>query len=260
MQNVSEFYENKEFQDTQLELKEKRIEIEKGGLLGKVVKALNSFAISCESILDIGGGSGINLVLYSEATGAKRLCSLDIREPKLKLPEIQYFKMPIEKMDQLGLPKFDVIVLTEVIEHIFDPDNLIENAIKLLNDHGILIITTPNLSGFLNIVTLSLGFQPVDTEVSVSHRYGRPFKSGRGEIVGHIRVFTLRALSEMLHAHGLEIVSLKSCGRLLADRNVSFSLRLISVIDRCFSHLYKHGGTRMIAVCKKMGGQRPPQL
>ena len=41
--------------------------------------------------------------------------------------------------------KFDAIVNAENIEHIIDSDKLIKDISDLLNDHGLLYLTTPNI-------------------------------------------------------------------------------------------------------------------
>ena len=138
--------------------------------------------------------------------------------------------------------------MTEVIEHFLDPDKVLENIVNLLNDHRVLIITTPNLSGILNIISLLLGFQPPATEVSLRKAYGRPFRRNGGQVVGHFHVFTLRALKKMIEAHGLRDISISTCCMTL-NRDSPLHLRIVSLLDRMFSYLFPHGGTRIIAVC-----------
>ena len=198
-----------------------------------------------------GGGSGINLILYSEVIGATKLYSIDIREPKTKLNGINYIKSAVEDLPSLNLPKFDATIMTEVIEHLLDPDKALENIVNLLNDHGVLIITTPNLGGILNIISLLLGFQPPDTEVSLRKAYGRPFRRKEGQVVGHVHVFTVRALKEMIEAHGLRVLSISTYGMTFNRENAPLHLRIVSLIDRMFSYLFPYGGTRIIAVCSR---------
>jgi SAM-dependent methyltransferase len=251
MNDLHNFYDNIGFPEIQSELNEKRIEIKKKGLLGKVVEKLRAYEYPIVSILDIGGGSGINLTLYSEVTGATKLCSIDIREPKIKLNGINYIKSAVEDLPSLNLPKFDAITLTEVIEHLLDPDSVLENIVNLLDDNGVLIITTPNLGSILNIMTLILGFQPPDTEVSIRKPYARPFRRNGGQVVGHVHVFTVRSLREMIETHGLRVLSINTCGIVFNKESAPLHLRIISLLDRLFSYLSPYGGTRIIAVCSR---------
>ena len=63
---------------------------------------------------------------------------------------------------------------------------------------GILLLSTPNLAAWFNRGLLGLGIQPVFSEVSLRGIYGRPGH----EVVGHLRLFTRRALVEFLTARG----------------------------------------------------------
>jgi SAM-dependent methyltransferase len=42
---------------------------------------------------------------------------------------------------------FDVVTSFQVIEHVFDPESMAREMLRVLKPNGILVITTPNLSG-----------------------------------------------------------------------------------------------------------------
>jgi hypothetical protein len=69
---------------------------------------------------------------------------------------------------------------------------------RVLAPGGTLLLSTPNLAAWYNRVLLAAGVQPVFTEVSLHGIYGRPGH----EVVGHLRVFTRRALVGLLDANG----------------------------------------------------------
>lgn len=168
--------------------------------------------------------------------------------PSRRIEGINYIAMPVEKLDELPVGPFKCIVMAEVIEHLYDPDRLLDVILKTLVPGGVLVISTPNLSGFLNAFSLLLGFQPVDTEVSTVYPYGRPFTMG-GKCVGHIRVFTLKALKEMLSSHKMNLIFIRSIGRLSLQGD-PVKVKIISYLDRLFARVSNRGGTRMVAVCK----------
>jgi len=64
MNDLHDFYENLGFPEIQAELNQKRIEIKNKGLLGKVIEKLRSYEHPIASILDVGGGSGVNLIFF----------------------------------------------------------------------------------------------------------------------------------------------------------------------------------------------------
>jgi len=101
-----------------------------------------------------------------------------------------------------GLPlrsrSVDVIIISEVIEHLVDTDTVLSEARRALVPGGSLLLSTPNLAAWYNRGLLMFGIQPMFTEVSLQGIYGRPGH----EVVGHLRVFTRRALEALLEAHG----------------------------------------------------------
>lgn len=107
-----------------------------------------------------------------------------------------------------GLPladaSFDVVCLSEVLEHLVDPDLALIEARRVLRAGGTLLVSTPNLAAWFNRLLLLAGVQPAFSEVSRIGIFGRP---GR-QVVGHLRLFTGRALREMLVAHGFSEVRL----------------------------------------------------
>ena len=88
--------------------------------------------------------------------------------------------------------------MSELIEHLVDPDATLDEAWRVLIPGGTLLLSTPNLAAWYNRVLLAIGVQPLFTEVSLRGIYGRP----GSEVVGHLRVFTRRALEELLTALG----------------------------------------------------------
>ena len=101
-----------------------------------------------------------------------------------------------------GLPlagaSVDVVVMSELIEHLVDTDAALEEAARVLVPGGTLLLSTPNLAAWYNRVLLAVGVQPLFSEVSLRGIYGRP-----GHVVaGHLRIFTRRSLEQLLSARG----------------------------------------------------------
>jgi hypothetical protein len=77
-------------------------------------------------------------------------------------------------------------------------DSIMEEIHRVLTDQGQLLISTPNLASWFNRIALLFGIQPAFSEVSFKKVYGRP---GSG-IVGHLRLFTRRALKAFVEDNG----------------------------------------------------------
>ncbi len=105
-------------------------------------------------------------------------------------------------VDGFGLPlahsSVDVVIMSELIEHLVDTDAALAEAGRVLVPGGRLLLSTPNLAAWYNRVLLAFGIQPAFTEVSLHAIYGRP----GCDVVGHLRIFTRRALQEILAAAG----------------------------------------------------------
>lgn len=101
----------------------------------------------------------------------------------------------VEKEDA----KFDAVVSTEVIEHLYSPHLLPQFVSGILKPSGILIITTP-YHGFWKNLALSL-FNKWD-----SHH--TPLWHG-----GHIKFWSKATLSLLLEDNGYEVVGFSGVGR-----------------------------------------------
>ena len=239
--DIKQFDYSLNFDDIDMEYKWKELEIKRKGLLYYVVQSLLKNVQKGSSILDVGGGSGIDLDIYGKALETKYLYNLDVRVPDKKIDGVKYIDGSAEEIDKTSLPTVDCIVMTEVIEHPFGTDKVLDDLLGILKPGGTIIITTPNLAGFLNLAALFAGYQPPDTEVSLKYTYGRPF-TRTGNCVGYIHIFTFKALNEMLKRHRLKIISLNSIGRTLPSKKDQLKLKDISYIDVFFSHISRRGG------------------
>jgi 2-polyprenyl-3-methyl-5-hydroxy-6-metoxy-1,4-benzoquinol methylase len=157
--------------------------------------------------LDIGCWDGEKTMLMAQKIGAREIWGVDFLELRLEQARargVQTLWADFNAETQLDLPdaSFDVIVCSEVLEHVFSPDFLFDEMTRLLKPDGYILITTPNLASWKNRISLALGWQPLLTEVSARTRYGNPFNPP-GRPSGHIRMFTLRAMLEMAGAFGL---------------------------------------------------------
>ena len=100
---------------------------------------------------------------------------------------------------------FDVVILSEVLEHLLDVDSALSEIRRIISQNGIMVVTTPNLASWANRIQLLLGFQPLYTET------GREWVFGRGPLirpnrpVGHLQVYTLPGLEGLLTYHSWNI-------------------------------------------------------
>ena len=102
-------------------------------------------------VLDIGCGNGI-ISINMGARGFK-VTGVDVSEKAIEVAKSQnpFDTVSFEVLSAEELKNFDrlfdVIICSEVLEHLEDPRSLIMEIRKNLHDKGILIITVPNGNG-----------------------------------------------------------------------------------------------------------------
>lgn len=183
--------------------------------------------------LDLGCGNGYYTLLIGGELNAQEVYGIDINEVNLKKASslgIKVFKVDLNS-DKLPFPDnyFDLVTALEVIEHLVNPDNMLGEVYRVLRSNGVFILSTPNLASWLNRILLLLGFQPTYAEVSTEVSVGHVFKS-KGRPCGHLRLFTLRALVELLEYHRFKIVEVRGCGSLHQPRIIKFFDKVFSKI------------------------------
>jgi 2-polyprenyl-3-methyl-5-hydroxy-6-metoxy-1,4-benzoquinol methylase len=97
---------------------------------------------------------------------------------------------------------FDVVLLTDVIEHVFDTDVLLAKIYKVLKPGGTLLVTTPNVASLGRRLMLLLGINPF-LEYSACYIDYAPSPAG------HIRYYTHSDLSHQLERNNFHNVITK---------------------------------------------------
>lgn len=153
-------------------------------------------------IVDVGCGDGAATAQFQQLDPGNTVIGVDWSAAALSRAAGRGVAVVQGGTDGAGLPlaghSVDVVIMGELIEHLADTDGALDEARRVLRPGGILLLSTPNLAAWFNRGLICLGVQPVFSEVSLRGVYGRP-----GQVVaGHLRLFTARALTELLTARG----------------------------------------------------------
>jgi len=89
---------------------------------------------------------------------------------------------------------FDIVFAGEIIEHVFEVDQFVEEVFRVLRPDGSFIVTTPNLAAFGRRMLLLFNRNP---HIEIS------FKSP--DAAGHIRYFIASTLKQFLTSKGFVI-------------------------------------------------------
>lgn len=180
-----------------------------------------------KTLLDIGCGTGSFTSQLKEY--AAELYGIEITRDaaaEAKKRGITTYQLDLDEKDlPFGKNFFDIVVCGEFIEHLVDPDHLLDEIYRTLKPKGVAIITTPNLASYLNRIVLLFGFQPYLTGTGLRYNTGKFF--GEQEPCPHLIVFTHRALKELLLLHGFTII--KSVGAISTHR-MSQPFHLVDVL------------------------------
>jgi SAM-dependent methyltransferase len=202
---------------------------ERARLQARMLAAVLAQRTGAQRIVDVGCGDGAATYLLKELDARNTVIGVDWSATALAQARARGLLVVQGGVDTCGLPLpdacADVVIMSELIEHLVDTDRAVDEVSRVLRPGGVLLLSTPNLAAWFNRGLIALGIQPVFSEVSLRGIYGRP---GR-EVVGHLRLFTRRALVEFLTARGFVCESVQGA----PYHDVP---RLLRPLDRSLTH------------------------
>ncbi|MBU1122852.1 MAG: class I SAM-dependent methyltransferase [Candidatus Omnitrophota bacterium] len=150
------------------------------------------------NVLDVGcGNGGLGSKLKERGIGVigiernKSLCSQAAKNlDNVFLADIESFKLPLSKKS------FDCIMYADILEHLIEPKNILENYKEYLKDDGCIIASIPNIRYYKVILRLLLGGSWDYMEHGILDK-------------SHLRFFTLINIKELFVAAGYQIVEVK---------------------------------------------------
>lgn len=153
------------------------------------------------SILDIGCGNGY---LTKKITkDFKNVVAIDNSKSAIKFAKKKYkgsIKFINVDLDNFIIKKkFHIILLIEVIEHVYLPDLFLKKIVKFMNKNSILIISTP-YHGYLKNLVISL-LNKFDSHFNPLWNYG------------HIKFWSKKTLTILLNTNNLQIKKVFYSGR-----------------------------------------------
>lgn len=103
----------------------------------------------CAGVVDLGSGSGAFLARLEDA-GFRDLHAVEFDQPRFELDGIDPLTLDLNRdfSERLGR-RFRVVIAIEIIEHLESPTRFLRQAHQLLEDDGLLLISTPNLASWI---------------------------------------------------------------------------------------------------------------
>lgn len=161
-----------------------------------------------QSVLDIGSGNGSLCGLIAQRH--HNVCGMEYDKVGVELarqayPSINFYHYGVQDnpallLEQENREYFDLVVSTEVIEHLYSPQLLVQYAHSVLAKNGKLILTTP-YHGYLKNLALSI-FDKWDDHHTVDWEGG------------HIKFWSIKTLSTLLEGYGFKVIKATGVGRI----------------------------------------------
>lgn len=171
---------------------------------------------------DLGCGDARLTERIARAIGAKRVSVVETYDPHVADAERRGFAVRRDDLNgPLSLPSasFDVVLANQVIEHLYDTERFLSEATRILKPGGALIVSTENPASWHNIGALAIGWQQFSLANVSSRKVGignplslAPAQEGWPFPMQHHRLFTPKALRELLALDGLEDVRCLGAG------------------------------------------------
>lgn len=182
----------------------------------ELIKLLKPYLNKAHNILDIG--SGVGTIDFYLASKGKKVTGIEISENAVEVAKanaklfkldkkIEFIKAEFPK--KIKNKNYDLVLFSEVIEHLENDEKAISDIWKVLKPNGLLVITTPSKNAPLSRLGLLSKF---DKEV------------------GHLRRYTLKELAILVEKNGFEIIKSSRCEGIL--RNFLFTNSLAGKLLR----------------------------
>lgn len=174
----------------------------------ELLPAVNVSLFSCrpKRVLDIGCGNGYLTEQFRKAHPATEFFGMDPSESGIAnatgaFPHVHFKQASIyDAPPSEWMGAFDLIISTEVIEHLYTPAALPEFMRKVLKPGGTAVVTTP-YHGYLKNLALSLT-DKWDAHHTVFWEHG------------HIKFWSKRTLRQLFEQQGFEFKRFQGIGRI----------------------------------------------
>jgi methionine biosynthesis protein MetW len=171
----------------------------------QVAGIIEQYAGKARRCLDVGCGDGRTLGSWLSARLGYH--GVDISEEAIKLARSRGLQASLIE-DAAVLPfsdgEFDLVICTEVLEHLFAPHEALREIRRVLEPGGVFIATVPNAAYWRRRLDLAvLGrWNPLGDPLAVEQPWRDP----------HIRFFTLPALQRLAEHCGLVVATVGGHG------------------------------------------------
>lgn len=191
-------------------------------------------------VLDVGCGNG-SFVAMPLAREGYQVVGIDLHLPSIEHARVLAERMPnarflLKNVREIQEGLFDVVILSEVLEHVSDPKSLLLSSMIHLKRNGIVVVTVPNGYGEFEIdnwlyhklylerlMTVGIGIAKRLLRKSSANHARTEVAATDNSDCGHVQFFRLRVLKRLFADCSLNIVR-ASAGAFLCGPLICYSI------------------------------------
>jgi len=178
-------------------------------------------------ILDVGCATGY-LGAAIKRKGKHRVYGIEISEIAIKKARKVLDDVVCADIESIEIPwqeKFDIIILSDILEHLFDPKRVLVKIKKHLEPYGRILSTMPNVANYRIRLMLMRGKWLYQDTGSLDY--------------GHLRFFTKESTVIMFKESGYEVIQVIPWIPLLTDSvDRRLSRILLAILKRVSDTLF----------------------
>jgi 2-polyprenyl-3-methyl-5-hydroxy-6-metoxy-1,4-benzoquinol methylase len=179
-------------------------------------------------VLDVGCGNGSQLALPLAQDGFQ-VTGVDTHAPSIEhagqnAGDLKNARFVCGRVEDLKLEPFDIVILSEVLEHVTEPRELLTTSMRYLASDGIMIVTVPN--GFGEFEIDSWLYRKLRGQRIVNALYKKEqeiISATDNHADGHVQFFTRRRLLRLFEECSLSVFR-QGAGSFLAGPMVGHTL------------------------------------
>lgn len=177
------------------------------------------------SILEIGCGNGATGALALASGKCGEYIGVEVFEPMATKASAVLTKVHLGNVETMELPyaagHFDALVMSEVLEHLVNPEAVVEKIIGLIKPGGYIFASSPNIAHWRLIARLIKGRFEYENQGIMDE--------------SHVHWFTPGSFEAMFNKHGVSTVNVGMIGQSgLAYKLAPRSLRHLFVAQISF--------------------------
>lgn len=162
-----------------------------------------------DKFVDIGCGAGGFTKVIQSYFNLNQSYGIDKNKKLLSKAEerniITYNKDIIESPLPFDDNSVNLVTCLGTLEHLPEFDTVLKEIKRILKTNGIVIFALPNLSSWINRMSLLFGWEPRNIEVSTEKLLNTAPWYNDEEILYHIHTPTFNGFNELLKYHGYDI-------------------------------------------------------